>query len=183
MVALRAGNEELARQALERRNREQQHAEQLKTQLDRQHIAVEELKGTLRGLDDKIEDARRRKTLLIARVKRAEAQKKIQELVTGLGDTSAFDAFEEMAQRVEQLESETEAMAEIGDARSTDSSLEAQIAALEKPSTDADLEDLRQKMSRADSSGDYRVQDTSAAATDTPGMSLDELKRKLRETS
>lgn len=179
MVALRAGKEELARDALSRRNQEQQHAEQLRTQVERQHEAVEGLKETLRGLESKVEEARRRKTLLVARAKRAEAQKKIQELVTGLGDTSAFDAFEEMSERVEQLESQTEAMAEIEFERGGDASLEEQIAALERPDSDAQLDELRRKMAiEGTSSQDYRVDESGGSE----GMSLDELKRKLNQS-
>lgn len=188
MVALRADKEELAREALGRKQREDEYAEQLSAQYDKQHEAVEQLKASLRDLQDRIEEAQRKKNLLVARAKRAEAQKKIQEIITGLGDTSAFDAFDEMSRRVEELENETEALSELED-HSTDRSLEEQIAALEKPDGDAMLEDLREKMKREGvPQREDETQRAGAAAgnsgaddhgDDDIDRSLEELKRKL----
>jgi phage shock protein A len=172
IVALRAGKEDLAREALQRKQRETDYANQLQEQYDKQHAAVESLKGSLRELQTRVEEAQRKKNLLIARAKRAEAQKKIQEIITGLGNTSAFDAFEEMSQRVEQLEVENEALAEL-DSTPADRSLEEQIAALERPDGDAMLDDLRRRAA---------LEDHSATGEAPSGVdaSLEELKRKLR---
>ena len=65
-------------------------------------------------LNNKIEEAKRKKNILIARKKRAEAQKAIQDTMRGLSDTSAFDTFDRMAQKVEQIEAEAEAATELG---------------------------------------------------------------------
>ena len=78
VVALGAGKEDLARAALLRKQREQKHADALRTQFEQQHRSVQSLKETLRTLQDRIEEAQRKKTLLVARAKRAEAQKRIQ---------------------------------------------------------------------------------------------------------
>ncbi len=169
IVALKAGKDDLAREALLRKQRDDEYAGQLRSQYDKQHEAVDKLKASLRDLQDRIEEVQRKKNLLVTRAKRAEAQKKIQEIITGLGDTSAFDAFDEMARRVEQLETETDAMAELQHA-STDKTLEEQIAALERPDGDTMLEDLRAKMTRGE---------TSESSTDEIDRSLEELKRKL----
>ncbi len=170
IVALRAGKEDLAREALVRKQRESEYAEQLAGQYEKQHAAVEQLKSSLRELQDRIEEAQRKKSLLVARAKRAEAQKKIQEIIHGLGDTSAFDAFDEMSRRVEQLETETDAMAELEHAGS-DRSLEDQIAALDRPDSDALLEDLRQKIgTSADVGSDTNIDRT-----------LEDLKRSLNQ--
>ena len=170
MVALKAGKEDLAREALTRKKREQQYVGQLEEQYAKQHEGVEALKHSLRDLSDRIEEAQRKKNLLVARAKRAEAQKNIQELISGLGDTSAFAAFDEMAQRVEQIETENEVMHEIGQA-TADRSLEARIDELEGESTDEMLEDLRHRAAETDVSVtvDVEVED-----------SLAELKRRLQ---
>jgi phage shock protein A len=169
VVALKAGKEDLAREALVRKQRDDEYAGQLRSQYEKQHEAVEKLKSSLRELQDRIEEAQRKKNLLVTRAKRAEAQKKIQEIISGLGDTSAFDAFDEMARRVEQLETETDAMAELQQA-STDKTLEEQIAALERPDGDTMLEDLRARLSR---------DGASESPPDDIDRSLEELKRKL----
>ena len=79
-----------------------------------QKQAVDKLKDQLRTLNDKIEEAKRKKNILIARQKRAEAQQAIQDTMRGLSDTSAFDTFERMAQKVDQIEAEAEASTELG---------------------------------------------------------------------
>jgi phage shock protein A len=185
MVALRAGKEDLAREALQRKKRETDYANQLQEQYDKQHAAVESLKNSLRDLQDRIEEAQRKKTVLVARAKRAEAQKKIQEIITGLGNTSAFEAFDEMSKRVEQLETENEVLAEL-DTGSGDRSLEEEIDALEGGDGDAMLDDLRSRMALeghgTDDAGQQRSDDSTSTDPDIDS-SLDELKRRLRSES
>src|ERR671935_216539 len=77
-----------------------------KKQWDAQKASTENLKNALRTLSQKIEEAGRKKNLLIARQKRAEAQKHIHEVMTGLTDTSAFESFDRMASKVEQTEAQ-----------------------------------------------------------------------------
>src|SRR5262249_31024586 len=74
----------------------------------------DKLKTQLNALQNKIEEAKRKKNILVARQKRAEAQKAIQSTMAGLTDTSAFDTFERMAEKVDQIEAEAEAEAELG---------------------------------------------------------------------
>src|SRR6266568_4820912 len=78
-------------------------------------IADEKLKMALRMLNDKIEEAKRKKNVLVARKKRAEAQKAIQETMSGLKDQSAFETFDRMAQKIDQLEAEAEAGEELAE--------------------------------------------------------------------
>lgn len=171
MVAVRAGQDDLAREALSRKKRDDEYAAQLRQQYERQHDAVEGLKESLRELQDRIQEAQRRKSVLVARAKRAETEKRIREVISGLGDTSAFDAFDEMAQRVDQLESETEAMAELEGPGGSDTSLEQRIAALEGTSADAMLDDLKQRMALP-----------GGESGDEIDRSLEDLKRRLRES-
>ena len=77
--------------------------------MDRAEGAVDKLKDALRLLNNKIEEAKRKKNILIARKKRAEAQRQIASTMQGLGDTSAFDTFDRMADRINLLEAEAEA--------------------------------------------------------------------------
>jgi phage shock protein A len=84
MMALRAGNEELAKQALNRKKEHDELSKTYKDQWSKQKAAVDSLKRALSMLNDKIEEAKRKKNVLIARKKRAEAQKSIQETMHGL---------------------------------------------------------------------------------------------------
>jgi phage shock protein A len=147
MLAVKAGKDDLAKEALLRKQEYDNYAVQFKAQLDAQHASVEKLKSSLRQLQQKIEEAQRKKNLLVARAKRAEAQQKIQQTLGSLSDTSAFEAFDRMAAKVDQIEAQTEAFQEIEDMSST-SDLDKQFAALEGSTANAELllEDLKKKM-------------------------------------
>lgn len=70
---------------------------------------VELVKTTLRHLNAREEEIKRKRDLLIARKKRVEAQKTIQATMSSLGPTSAFDSFERMSEHIDALEAEAEA--------------------------------------------------------------------------
>jgi len=120
MLAVRAGNDQLAKEALARKSELSTLAEQYQAQWQKQKASVDQLKLALRALNNKIEEAKRKKTLLIARQKRAEAQSKIQETMSGLKNASAFEAFDQMASKVEQMEAQAEAHAELTEEYSGD---------------------------------------------------------------
>jgi phage shock protein A len=115
MLAVRAGNDALAKEALARRKEHDSLAAQYREQWQKQKQGVDQLKLALRALSNKIEEAKRKKGMLIARQKRAEAQKAIHETLSGLKSASAFEAFDEMTGRIEQLESEAEVSVEIAE--------------------------------------------------------------------
>ena len=146
MMALRAGNEPLAKEALARKREHDELSATFKDQWTKQKNAVDQLKKALRLLNDKIEEAKRKKNVLIARKKRAEAQKAIQETMSGLRDASAFETFDRMSQKIDQIEAEAEAQTELADEYTGDS-LASQFSQLEKGAgADEDLTALKRKM-------------------------------------
>ena len=146
MMALRAGNEALAKEALARKREHDELAATYKDQWTKQNTAVEQLKRALRLLNDKIEEAKRKKNVLIARKKRAEAQRAIQDTMSGLRDQSAFETFDRMAAKVDQMEAEAEAGAELAEEYSGDS-LAHKFKELEgSHGADEDLTALKRKM-------------------------------------
>lgn len=190
MLAIRAGDDTLARAALARKADHDEVAGQLKDQWEAQKTSVENLKGALRGLDNKIEEAKRKRNLLVSRQKRAEAQRTINETLSSINSTSAFDTFDRMSDRVTQLEAEAEATSEIG--ALAESSLESQFKALEASSVDDQLEALKRKMAlTAGKTEDPRqigASKTPAASADPAAeeikaaeidAQLEELKKKL----
>ena len=74
---------------------------------------TEKLKSSLRQLNDKIEEAKRKKNILIARQKRAEAHKRIQETMSSMSDKSAFETFDRLAEAIEHEERKLIAAAEV----------------------------------------------------------------------
>lgn len=149
VLAVKSGNDALAKEALLRKQEYDNAAQQYQTQWEAQHSTVEGLKGSLRQLQQKIEEAARKRNLLVARVKRAEAQKRIQQTMSGLSDNSAFEVFDRMAEKVDRIEAEAEALKEIESSTGTDS-LERQFRELEASDASGDklLEDLKARLAR-----------------------------------
>ncbi len=149
MLALSKGDESLAREALTRQQSETQMHADWQKQWASQKQATETLRAQLHKLQKKIDEAKRKKDLLIARQKRAEAQKSIQQTMGGLSDNSAFDAFDRMTDKVEQNEAEADAATELVDDMSG-ANLDEQFAALEhETGTDDALAALKAKMGMA----------------------------------
>jgi phage shock protein A len=147
MLAVKAGKDDLAKEALVRKQEYDGYAASFQKEFDSQHAAVEQLKDALRQLQAKIEEASRKKNLLVARAKRAEAQKQIQQTMGSLSANSSFDTFDRMAQKVDQVEAEAEAMKELGEV-TADQKLEDKFKELESSDQSSDklLEDLKAKM-------------------------------------
>ena len=146
MLAVRAGDDGLAKAALGRKTEHDEVAATLRQQWEAQKQSVEQLKQALRGLDNKIEEAKRKRNILVSRQKRAEAQRTINETLSNINSTSAFDTFERMSDRVTQIEAEAEATAEIGGAL-PEATLDAQFKALEASTgVDDELARLKQRM-------------------------------------
>ncbi|MEI6386474.1 MAG: PspA/IM30 family protein [Spirochaetota bacterium] len=148
VIAVKAGRDDLAKEALVRKQEFEGYHAQLTTQWQAQKSSVEKLKDSLRQLQTKIDEASRKKNILIARAKRAEAQDKINKTMSSMsGNKSAFDTFERMAKKVDELEARTEAHAELEEATSG-ATLEKQFAELESSGAGADLllAELKAKM-------------------------------------
>ncbi|HWA14944.1 MAG TPA: PspA/IM30 family protein, partial [Gemmatimonadales bacterium] len=102
--------------------------------------------ASLRQLNDKIEEAKRKKNILVARARRAEAQQRIQETMSGMSDKSAFESFERMTEKIEQNERKAIAAAELQNEFEGDQ-LAQQFQALEyKGAPDQQLLELKARM-------------------------------------
>lgn len=132
--ALKQGREDLAREALKRKQTGSDLALGLKEQLDIHNTMVEKLKTQLRALDAKIDEAERKRQLIIARQKRVEAQRALSDAVSRTDTRKAFEAFERMEGKVARMEDQLKAEEELA----SDLSLDDEFAALE---TDAAVED------------------------------------------
>jgi phage shock protein A len=149
MLAIQQNRDDLARQALMRQQEHGEHAQKLQTTWEQHSAETEKLKSLLRDLNDKIEEAKRKKNLLLARARRAEAQQRIQSTMSGLSEKSAFEAFNRMEEKIEQNERRLAATTEIDEEFSGDR-LKSDFKRLEKDagglSAEARLLELKQKM-------------------------------------
>ncbi len=146
MLAVQEGRDDLAKQALARYNESVDGARQLHETWLRHKAETETLKASLRQLNDKIEEAKRKKNILIARARRAEAQQRIQETLSGLSDRSAFESFERMTEKIEAQERRAIAAAELQSEFSGDTLMQ-QFEALEyKGGVEQQLLELKTRM-------------------------------------
>lgn len=93
------GDENLARQALERKKTYTDTSTALKASLDTQSTQVETLKRNLIQLESKISEAKTKKEMLRARITTAKAQEQLQNMVSGMNTSSAMSAFERMEEK------------------------------------------------------------------------------------
>ena len=146
MLAVQENRDDLAKQALVRPNEHMQHAQQLNETWLKHKADTEALKEQLRGLNDKIEEAKRRKNILIARARRAEVQGRIQQTMSTMSNQSAFESFERMAERIEDMERQAVAAQELA-GELTGDTLSRQFEQLEfRGNADQQLLELKQKM-------------------------------------
>jgi phage shock protein A len=149
ILAVNQDRDDLAKQALMRHQEHAERAASMEETWMRQAEETEKLKTSLRQLNDKIEEAKRKKNLLVAKQKRAQAQKRIHETMSGLSDRSAFETFERIAERIEDAERRTLAAGEVQRSLTGDT-LEKQFARLEgDDALDNQLLALKQRLGKA----------------------------------
>jgi phage shock protein A len=149
MLAIKEGRDDLAKQALMRQGEHTSHGQQLEQTWESHRADTEKLKNSLRDLNDKIEEAKRKKNLLVARQRRAQAQKRISETMSSMSEKSAFEAFARMEERIETNERQLKASIEIEE-EFTGDKLAQDFKQLERGaaagSVDVQLLALKQKM-------------------------------------
>jgi phage shock protein A len=148
MLAVSENRDDLAKQALLRQEEHSERANNLSETWQKQAFETEKLKDSLRQLNDKIEEAKRKRNLLVAKQKRAQAQRRIHETMAGLNDRSAFEVFDRMAEKIEESERMAIASAEVSEALSEGDTLEQEFKKL-KPadqSVEFKLLALKEKM-------------------------------------
>lgn len=149
MLAVQEGRDDLAKQALVRHAEHLAHGQQYQQTWESQRAESEKLKNSLRDLNDKIEEAKRKKNLLVARQRHAQAQQRIAQTMSSLSEKSAFEAFARMEERIETNERQIKAASELEE-EFTGDTLQRDFKQLERGasavSVDNQLLALKQKM-------------------------------------
>jgi phage shock protein A len=143
-LAVSKGMDDLAREALHRQSDYEQQVAIYQKQLDVQHQAVAKLKTDLAALEKKYEDARRNKDVLIARAKRAAAQKQISTASAKLSDVDYSSDLARMERRIQEQEARVAAQQEV-QSTSTDAKFE-QLGA--NDAVEQKLAALKQKLGK-----------------------------------
>lgn len=172
-LALSNADENLARDALTRRKSYQETAKAMRSQIEQQSGVVTKLKENMRALESKISEAKTKKDLYIARARSAQASQKINEMLGNVGTGSALKAFEQMEEKVLQLEAQSEAIEELGS-----NDLEKRFATLESgDDVNSELAAMKAQMM----TGAKSVQLPSSQSSSVKTPEIEEELEKLRQ--
>lgn len=172
-LALQSGKEDLAKEALSRRQLQVDKAAGLQDQIDSQTAAVDKLYEGMQMLESKIMESKAKKEQMVARARTAQSTQKVNDMLGGLTGTTGMDAFNRMEEKVEALEAAAEVSAEMGSIGgnmlpgSSGSSIENEFKALEAGSAvDDELENMKKLL---------------GASTDDKDESMDDELERLRK--
>lgn len=112
-MAVQQGNDELARQALQRKQQHGTAAADLETQYKSQQEMTGRLRQQLTDLKSEVQKANTKKSVIVARHKAATATAKANEIMSKASAEGAMSTFERMEQKVSMLEAKSQAMSEL----------------------------------------------------------------------
>lgn len=113
-LALKAGNEELARKALDCKVGVDAQIEPLQKSYDEITANVNKMKDQVQTLKMKLDEARARQQILIARAKMADAATDVAASINTTNIDSAFAKLDKLERKIVEKESIAEAYSEIG---------------------------------------------------------------------
>ncbi len=146
--AITAGDDDLARKALKRK---QEHEKLVAALSDQQNLTREtsqSLRRQLEAMKAKLAEAKRNLATLSARHRAADFRKKMQTMDASVSlelDQNGFAKFDRLRSRVEQAEAEAEAFAELTGATPNGFELEEAFEAKDDVEIDAQLAELKQR--------------------------------------
>ena len=138
--AVTAGKDDLAREALRRKRDSDRNAELYAEQLEVQQHAVARLKQQLSQLESKYQQTLSQRDSLLARQRRARAQREVTEQISSFSPFDPTADLERMERKIRQNEAEAQAMLEMEDTSfdtqfeelEMDDEIEAELAALKE---------------------------------------------------
>ena len=108
-AAMKRNDESAAKSALEQKLAAAQRADRYEAEHLKQKHEVQKLQDAVRDLEDKIRQAKQKKTLLTARMARATSTQKIHTAMDRTTSQSAFAQFQRMEEKVDREEALSEA--------------------------------------------------------------------------
>jgi phage shock protein A len=147
VFALKKGEDELSRRALTRKHEHVERANRFREQLETQQETIDSLKESLKTLATKLDAARYQAAKLDVYEKQEELRAQREAIVATPTspeiDTGAFDAYDRLVERVQDLEAQAEAFAEL----TRDDDLERKFRELQsRNQVESDLEALKAKV-------------------------------------
>jgi phage shock protein A len=147
MHYVRMENDAMAREALKRKADSEANISVLQTQVQAQTDMVTRLRGQLDALEDKYKDALNNRDGLLARYRRVEARKQVDQVVRDLDVTDYSSELGRMERRIRMEEARAGASAELDRDNSSGDDAASRFDSEENNnSIDADLAALKAKM-------------------------------------
>lgn len=144
-AALSQGNQDLAKQALSRKVKADEDVANYKEMYDSISAQTEAIGDQVEVLKAKLDEAKSRQAMLIARSQMADTKKQLAKVQGGFDESAAFEKFNRMEEKVQRKEAEADAFTEI--AGNDDDGLEDSFAQIETDAkVDAELQRLMAEM-------------------------------------
>ena len=113
MTALTAGDEELAKKALENKVKADKETAQYKQMYDQISAQTAAIRSQVEQQKSKLNEAKSRQAMLIARSQMADTQKALAKSTGGFDSGSASEKFSRMEEKIASKEAEAQAFSEI----------------------------------------------------------------------
>jgi phage shock protein A len=179
-TALAAGDDELAKEALERRQVELDKVEGIKKQIGLQGSSLSKLYNGITALESKIIEISSKKEQMIARAITASSTKKVNDMLSGVNCDGSVDAFKKMEEKVEIMEAKAEVSDDqvVHGAGHSTGSLENRFKKIEaRVMVESELVKMKKNRNRQDN----RMQNEPMRFTGAVDAEFKEMKRHLEE--
>ncbi len=143
--ALEAGNEDLARRALEDKKIHTEQAALLKTSYDQAHQDVTSLRTKLDEMKNEYQAMKLKKDTLKARAESAKTRTKMNRAMSSIGSEHSRQGFERMEEKVLRFEAEAETSEDL---HASSRTLDDEFASLNKSDVDDELEALKKRLGK-----------------------------------
>lgn len=176
-LAVERGDDELAKEALTRRQAAVTRVKDFEAQGDAMSGNVDNLFDSVKALETKIQQAKDEKEQLIARARTAKTTSQVNEMLSDVGSSSGAGAFDRMKEKVESLEARAEVSQGMLPASSAPGSVEDRFKALEAGNV-VDDELAAMKGKKALPSGGAAA----GGSADPLDAELEAMRKKLKES-
>ena len=112
-TCLEQGNEDLAKQALENKVKQDKMVAQYQEMVTSMEAQVNEIKSQIDIMKQKLEEARSKQAMLSARSQMADAKTQMSKTLGNMDTKSAFAKMDKMEQKIEQKEAQADAIANV----------------------------------------------------------------------
>ncbi|WP_053218914.1 PspA/IM30 family protein [Virgibacillus senegalensis] len=143
--AIEAGNEDLARRALEDKKDQQEQADTLKESWERAKNDSKILRDKLDEMKKEYQQMKLKKDSLKARAESAKTRTKMNRTMSSIGSDESKRGFERMEEKVLQFEAEADTS---DDLSAAGKSLDDEFESLEKSDVDDELAALKKKLGK-----------------------------------